>query len=701
MRLTSLDIQGFKSFATKTHLSFTSGVTGVIGPNGSGKSNVAEAIRFVLGEQSMKALRSKDRADVLYSGHAKHAPFARVTLNFDNESGRFPIQTGEISIARTLHKNGDSEYSINSEPVRLIDLQQMLAEAGIGAKSYTVISQGMIDQYLTASPEGRRELFNEATGIKSLQIKVAQSQQKLNKSREHAHEVETILEELSPRLKFLQRQMSRYDERDDYVVSFTAMQKEFYHSTWHEMNTEKIKISNEYTIIQKQIVEARSSRMQAETEALAEAAHKNPKEALLYELSSERAHYALSFETEKAELTTSLEEIAKKIKELEKKVSTTTSTSAQSIRKTLLACKDFVDQIVHGMTPERAVAIRLLKTISDTLTHPESADNSPRIVLAQLVAVEEEQRRHLHRLPIIEKPSDKKITELKSQIEKIKTQVSNPHANTNADQAREKELTAERTGASLTAHMEEKTRSLAELEREITRECGAEALQQMQTTTPAGHRPSEAALRTLATKISTIGERDELVAKEYEETKQRHDALETQLQDVTETMGKIQTGIDEITKTMQHQFDQQFSQIQIQFSEYFTHLFGGGSAELTSDAEGIHITVIPPQKKARQITLLSGGERALTSIALLFAILDAQKPPFIVLDEVDAALDEANSHRFARLLKKHASITQSIVISHNRETMSQSDLLYGVTMHKNGISSIYSVKIVDYVEDNA
>ncbi|HSX25087.1 MAG TPA: AAA family ATPase, partial [Candidatus Andersenbacteria bacterium] len=110
------------------------------------------------------------------------------------------------------------------------------------------------------------------------------------------------------------------------------------------------------------------------------------------------------------------------------------------------------------------------------------------------------------------------------------------------------------------------------------------------------------------------------------------------------------------------------------------------------------ISVIPPGKRARHITLLSGGERALTSIALLFAILDTQQPPFIVLDEVDAALDEANSHRFAQLLREHSNSTQSIVISHNRETMSQSDLLYGVTMHKNGISTVYSVKIMDYVE---
>ena len=711
MRLISLSIQGFKSFANTTELTFGPGVTGVIGPNGSGKSNVAEAIRWVLGEQSMKALRGKERADVLYSGTAKHASYARVTLTFDNQSGRFPIHAGEISVSRTLTADGESEYAINKEPVRLIDLQQMLAEAGIGAKSYTVISQGMIDQYLTANPEGRRELFNEATGIKSLQIKIAQSQQKLKKSQAHAQEVSTILEELAPRLTLLQRQMDRYDERDTYLQKFKTMQKSYYHHAWQAGAQELSGHNAEHSKIEQDIAKAREVRIQAEQYALENAGRAHPKEALMHELASERATYALAFqqwkrnEEEKAELTTSLARIAAQKKQLEPALSaSSTSIPAQDIRTTLLACKDFLDQIMHDIIPPKPVAKRLLHSITASLqTTPKHApQDSPEILFAKLSAVEEEQARRLQKLPIIEKPSDTTIKNIEEKIRTLPKESQQAHSHTDPEHARQAELLAERAGASSHARIDEKTRALKELEHEISRECGSETLEFIQHTPYTGQEhPTENQLRSLSSKIATIGERDELVAKEYEETKQRHDALRTQLEDVQQTMQRIQEGIDDVLATMQKTFDQKFSEITAKFSEYFTHLFGGGSATLESNAQGVEISVIPPGKRARHITLLSGGERALTSIALLFAILDAQMPPFIVLDEVDAALDEANSHRFARLLREHSHTTQSIVISHNRETMSQSDLLYGVTMHKNGVSTVYSVKIMDYVEDPA
>lgn len=711
MRLISLEIQGFKSFANITHLTFGPGVTGVIGPNGSGKSNVAEAIRWVLGEQSMKALRGKERADVLYSGHAKHALFARVTLTFDNESGRFPIQMGEISISRTLSRDGESEYAINKEPVRLIDLQQMLAEAGIGTKSYTVISQGMIDQYLTANPEGRRELFNEATGIKSLQIKISQSQQKLKKSQGHAQEVATILDELGPRLTLLQRQMDRYDERDAYLAKLKTVQRAYYHHAWQISAQELSAYQTEYAHIQEDITKAREVRIRAEQYALEYAGRKHPKEVLMQELASQRATYALSFqqwkrnEEEKEELSESLERIATQKKQLSPALSADAQPQTHDIRATLLECKDFLDQVMHDITPPKPVTQRLLRAITANLkaTSQHSAVESPQILLARLSAVEEEQTRRTHRLPIIEKPSDTRIIELEAQIKAMPKDSQIAHrGEIGAEQAREEELSAERAGASSNARIEEKTRALHILEQEITRECGSETLTFIQHTpyTEQSH-PSENQLRLLMSKIATIGERDDLVAKEYEETTQRHDTLTSQLTDVQQTMDRIEQSIDEILATMQKNFDEKFSEIASKFSEHFTHLFNGGSATLQSNAQGVDITVVPPGKRSRHITLLSGGERALTSIALLFAILDAQHPPFIVLDEVDAALDEANSHRFARLLREHSHTTQSIVISHNRETMSQSDLLYGVTMHKNGISTVYSVKIMDYVEDPA
>ncbi|OGY37354.1 MAG: hypothetical protein A3E36_02905 [Candidatus Andersenbacteria bacterium RIFCSPHIGHO2_12_FULL_45_11b] len=707
MRLTSVAIQGFKSFARPTHLTFGPGVTGVIGPNGSGKSNVAEAIRWVLGEQSMKALRGKERSDVIYSGDAKHASRAQVTLLFDNTSGRFPISANEIAITRTLSRAGESKYTINNEAVRLIDLQQMLAEAGIGAKSYTVISQGMIDQYLTANPEGRRELFNEATGIKSLQIKIVQSQQKIKKAQEHALEVQTILDELRPRLTFLQRQIDRYDERDNYLAAYTEKQLAYYHAAWHANSAQPAGTHQQLKQIHQRIISARAHRITAEKQVLSAASAKNPQAALEQELLSERARYTLALEQwkrneqEKEELTRSLAQIAEQRRRTAATLNRHNDTSASvDIRSTLLACKDFLDQIMHDIIPPKPVAKRVLGSIIAILRTPTTplAEESPQILLVRLSAIEEERTAQLQRLPSITKPSDAEIQRIQHVIEKLGITTPIPSSD-NLEQARQAELQAEREEASLTALLDQQTQSVAALEQEILRECGSAALEHIQTS-PSKQETAvtEQELRALAAKIATIGERDELVATEHAETKARFDGLSAQFEDVQQTMQRIAQSIDEVSSTMKINFARKFSEITEHFSKYFTLLFGGGSATLEATEQGIEISVIPPGKRSRHITLLSGGERALTSIALLFAILDAQKPPFIVLDEVDAALDEANSHRFAKLLREHSARTQSIVISHNRETMSQSDLLYGVTMHKNGISTLYSVKILDYVE---
>jgi chromosome segregation protein len=163
---------------------------------------------------------------------------------------------------------------------------------------------------------------------------------------------------------------------------------------------------------------------------------------------------------------------------------------------------------------------------------------------------------------------------------------------------------------------------------------------------------------------------------------------------------------------MQSQFAEQFQAIRQAFQEQFVTLFGGGSADLTiveqevseleeateeiqSPITGVEITVHPPGKKPSHLNLLSGGEKALTSLALLLAIVHVQQPPFVVLDEVDAALDEANSFRFAQMLHELKTKTQCIIITHNRETMGQADVLYGITMQQDGISQVYSVKLAD------
>lgn len=167
MFLKSIEIRGFKSFADKTELSFKKGVTAVVGPNGSGKSNISDAVRWVLGEQSVKTLRGGKMEDIIFAGTQFRKPLglAQVSLTLDNSDSKLPIDYSDVTISRRLYRNGDSEYLINSNTCRLKDIQELFMDTGIGKDGYSLIGQGKIDAILSGRPEDRRALFEEAAGI--------------------------------------------------------------------------------------------------------------------------------------------------------------------------------------------------------------------------------------------------------------------------------------------------------------------------------------------------------------------------------------------------------------------------------------------------------------------------------------------------------------------------------------------------------
>ena len=193
MFLQKLELQGFKTFAKKTSLAFhgpKSGdhaLTTIVGPNGSGKSNLADAIRWALGEQSLKLLRGKLAEDVIFAGAEgkARAGFAEVSLTFNNEDHTMPIEFTEVTITRRLYRDGTSEYLMNGSAARLQDIQLLLAQANVGQRSYSVIAQGMIDHVLVASPEERKDFFDDATGVKQFQIKRHQAMLKLKRTYEN------------------------------------------------------------------------------------------------------------------------------------------------------------------------------------------------------------------------------------------------------------------------------------------------------------------------------------------------------------------------------------------------------------------------------------------------------------------------------------------------------------------------------------
>lgn len=208
MYLKSIEIHGFKSFANKITFQFHNGITGIVGPNGSGKSNVADAVRWVLGEQRIKQLRGASMQDVIFSGTETRKPlsYAYVAITLDNGDHQLAIEFDEVTVARRIYRSGESEYLINGAPCRLKDVNELFYDTGIGKEGYSIIGQGQIDKILSGKPEERRELFDEAAGIVKFKRRKAAAQTKLENEKQNLVRVNDILSELEKQVAPLERQ---------------------------------------------------------------------------------------------------------------------------------------------------------------------------------------------------------------------------------------------------------------------------------------------------------------------------------------------------------------------------------------------------------------------------------------------------------------------------------------------------------------
>lgn len=208
MYLKSIEVHGFKSFANKIHFEFENGITGIVGPNGSGKSNVADAVRWVLGEQSAKSLRGSKMEDVIFSGTELRKPmgYAYVALTINNEDHKLPIEYDEVTVARRVYRSGESEYLINGNNCRLKDVQELFMDTGIGKEGYSIIGQGQIDKILSGKPEDRRELFDEAAGIMKFKKRKQTALQNLEQEKLNLSRVNDIIAEIELQIGPLEEQ---------------------------------------------------------------------------------------------------------------------------------------------------------------------------------------------------------------------------------------------------------------------------------------------------------------------------------------------------------------------------------------------------------------------------------------------------------------------------------------------------------------
>src|SRR5581483_10485799 len=232
---------GFKSFASRVHLEFSPGITAVVGPNGAGKSNVADAVRWVLGEQSMRQLRGRKSEDIIFAGGQGRAALgmAEVSLTIDNSTGWVPSEYSEITVTRRSYRSGENEYLINKQKVRLKDVLLLLAQARIGHDSYVVVGQGLIDAALSLRAEERRGLFEDAAGIRPFQVQRADAENRLKQTEQNLERLRDIVSEIEPRLAPLEEQARRAveygqlsNELQDLLLSWYALQ-------WRRLRTAK------------------------------------------------------------------------------------------------------------------------------------------------------------------------------------------------------------------------------------------------------------------------------------------------------------------------------------------------------------------------------------------------------------------------------------------------------------------------------
>ncbi len=270
MYLQRIVIQGFKSFANKSTLEFKPGITAIVGPNGSGKSNIADAVRWVLGEQSLKSIRGKKSGDVIFAGSDKKTRlgYCQVDMVLNNEDRKAPLDYSEIVISRRMSRDGEGEYYINKSRVRLQDILMLLAKSNFGQRTYSIIGQGTVDAFLAATPTQRKEYFDEAAGVRQYQIKKEQAEHKLNATRENLQQAELLIQEIEPRLRSLTRQVHRLEKREEILTELKQIQHTYYVGAWHDLQKQLHTQQDQY-----QSVDTKRSAVEDDMDALQQEMH--------------------------------------------------------------------------------------------------------------------------------------------------------------------------------------------------------------------------------------------------------------------------------------------------------------------------------------------------------------------------------------------------------------------------------------------
>ena len=702
MLLKRLEVQGFKSFADKINIELEQDITAVVGPNGSGKSNITDAIRWLLGEREARNLRGGKAEDLIFAGTKEKSRMglAQASLYFDNSSGFFPVDYKEVSISRRVSRDGESQIFLNKSEVRLKDIIDFFARSRMGARGLAIVNQGESDVFINATPLERREMIEEILGLKEYQIKKTEANRRLKNTTINLDKAKALIDELAPHLRLLKRQVAKYEGREEIIGELRKLEDDYYGN--------KLKALH-------------SSLNQALPKVLALDKEISREEAVIKKLEAELTKVKVS-EPETNEKIAYVRSQRNGL--LDQRFNLQKDLSRIEARLELVSNSDNVKEV------NLIAAINEIKNIAESSLAEENINKLKAVVKSIILIINnlwqrkpspvnelDENKKHLtERLGSVQKglkDLESKETEFTGIIKDFNEKFREVFITFEEERNKLIKLKEERNNAffereRVEIRMKDLSDQIAETGRKISE------FEKWSGEPPSDEETVVKRMFRLRGEISSIGEIDPNIIKEHKETEKRYTFLTDQVEDLEHAMADLKNLIKELEYKIHHEFTSAVGRINEEFTRYIHLLFGGGRAKLVVDENtgkeereeinnkennneeletGVYIDISLPRKRVKGLEVLSGGERALVSIAALFALISVSPPPFLVLDEIDAALDERNAKRFSELLREFAKKTQFIIVTHNRATMEAADILYGITMEDDGVSKVLSLKL--------
>ena len=698
MNISKLEIFGFKSFAKKETVLFNSGITGIVGPNGCGKTNIVDAIRWVLGEQKTKRLRSSKMEEVIFNGASNVKPLGlcEVFLTIENNKGLLPLEYSEVEIGRRLYRSGESEYFINRNNCRLKDISNLFVDTGLTSDAYSVIELNMIEQILSDKDDSRRNMFEEAAGVNKYKSKRRSALKKFDLNSRDLERIDDIIVEIQIQVKALDLQLKRFKRHEKLTSELQEL----------ELDLASARVADLANIIEplEQLLKKKNKILQKNT---------SEKEVESVEFDNARDLYLKEKESlskMKAKVDSLTEKLLSEIQEKNQESSRGVGLLENELQKKISQLNKFDNDyikivsnqdVTKNLSDESKEKFKNKNyTVIETDKKYEKLKASIQDYKDKIDKYRKEQEFDFSKMDeSIKKIKDKinannlQLENKENDVNKAFIQMESIRAKLDADKFSKDDLFYEIKEAEM--KIAESKIKKNQIEQSVIEKFGSDVkLKQLKK-----YNISDMVFRIEKIKrsIDSIGPINWAVKDEHEEKSARLNNLLDQKSDLIDAENNLKEAIKKIDNVAQEQFLKTYNEVKENFEKMFTVFFNGGKGSLElSDANDplnsdINIFAQPPGKRNNSLKMLSAGEKSLTAIALLFSIYQYKPSPFCILDEIDAPLDDINIKKFTDVIKDYSKTTQFIMVTHNKLTMESADCIYGVTAEKQGISKLMSI----------